>query len=250
MPPVENQPTDADKKIREWEKVNGIINPELLADLKTFAVKIDAIKKLDEVAEAAADTSIIKMLGMFRFYSPFAHVEKKFFAQLTRAVDEAKAKKKAWDKHVRDISKYNDANLCAKRAVDTSKKPTDFEYSLAAIKPRLINEKIDSYSNAAKREHKKWLVQHQCDELNAKRNAEKQIHFTICLCFIFALYQHSLEISISLAVIVRAQDAPFFLQRSQNNHVPHDSGKNNHIVRRCDSSSMKTLSCELFRGSS
>lgn len=52
------------------------------------------------------------------------------------------------------------------------------------------------------------------------------------------------------AVIVRVSDAHFFLRGAQNNHAPHGSGKNNHIVRHCDSSNMKTLSCELFLCSS
>lgn len=163
---------DADDKITQWQKVNGVIEPKLLAALMSFAEKINAV---EDFAEAATDTSTVKFLGYCRFY-PFAHVEQKFFRELRAAVDKAKSKVKAWGKHIKDTDKYNAACIGAKRELDLSKKPAESDFNLAAINPRILSEKADSYANKAKKEHEKWLVQKRIDEINEKRQAEREAY--------------------------------------------------------------------------
>lgn len=163
---------DTDDKIAQWEKVNGVINPQLLTQIQNF---VNNIADVNDFADAATDTSNVKFLGCCRFY-PFADVDQKFFRELRDAVDTAKSKVKAWSKHIRDTDKYNSANIGAKRELDLSKKPSDSDFNLAAINPRRVSEEADKYAKKAKREHEKWLIQHKCDELNAKRDAERQAY--------------------------------------------------------------------------
>ena len=161
-----------DKKIADWEKTNGIINPQRLGEIQKF---IASVANVDDFLAVASDTSNQKFFGYCRFY-PFADVEQKFSEGLRIAVSRAKAKVKAWNKHVADTDKYNLANIGAKRDYEESKRPTLSESTLAAFKPRVFEEAVESYSKKAKREHEKWLVQHKCDEINAQREAEREAY--------------------------------------------------------------------------
>ena len=157
-------------QIALWQQENGTIEPKLLAKLKTQAERIQTIS---DFAQAAADTSTQKYLGAFQYYSCFAHVRDKFFADLKRNKETAAVKIKKYNNLKR--TEEFDISIRGDKARDeiAACKPSDSDLALIDINITAIKNKVNTYETAAKKAHKQYLEQKEIDALNAKYNAER-----------------------------------------------------------------------------
>lgn len=165
-------PADLTTKIAEWEEINGKINPDVLKHLRAFAAHV---KIINNFYDAITDTSTKKFLGMCRFFSCFADVDKFFFASLRKERFAAKQKISAFDKLSKQAESYSNSTGITP-ALNDDLKPSDDELAIADLDIKKISESIDSFANAAKREHKKWLEQKGIDDENARRKAAHEAY--------------------------------------------------------------------------
>ena len=152
VPTRKNPHVTGDKTIDQWQEINGVINPELLSQMKTAAAQISGIEHI--TAANANETSIQKYLGLFRYYSPFAYVDQKFFIRLRQAKADAKKKIASYDKD------------------NTQPEPTDDDKALATLDISAINRKVESYLTQAKRAHIKYIDFSRRKEVTDQREAE------------------------------------------------------------------------------
>ena len=152
VPPRRNPHVTGDETIDRWQKINGVINPDWLDELKDAAAQINGLEFV--TAANANDISIQRYLGMCRYYSFFAPVDEKFFARLRDAKNAAKKKITAWNK-------------------DNSKpEPTDADKALAALDIININRKVEACVTQAKRAHLKYIDSTRRKEVDDQREAE------------------------------------------------------------------------------
>ena len=152
VPPRRNPHVTGDKTIDHWQEINGVINPELLSKLKTAAEQINGLENI--TAANANEISIQRYLGAFRYYSPFAAVDEKFFIRLREAKVAAKKKIAAWSKD------------------NSQPEPTDADKALATLDIAAINRKVESYLTQAKRAHQKYIDFSRQKQVTDQREAE------------------------------------------------------------------------------
>lgn len=152
VPPRRDPHITGDKEIDEWQKVNGVIHPELLADLKTAAAKITAFEAV--TAAQANDITLLKCLGAMQYYSPFGHVTRQFVIKLTDAKSDAKKKIAL---HKKDAS---------------TPEPTDVDKELAALDLAAVKKKIEQNYRLAKKNHEKYVQVVRRQEVVNQRNEQ------------------------------------------------------------------------------
>ena len=155
--PEINAETPADDKqaaqIERWQKENGIIDANLLSDLKSAAVRIDSLEKI--TALDAEDVTNQKYLGHFKYYSFFGATYQNFLQRLRSAKTAAQAKVRAWRKD------------------NSQPEPTADENALAALNVSRIEQKIETCFNHAKKTHAKYVEAARAKEIDAQREAER-----------------------------------------------------------------------------
>ena len=151
-PPRRDPHITGDKTIDHWQEINGVINPELLPMLKTAAEQINGLEHI--TAANANEISIQRYLGAFRYYSPFAAVDEKFFIRLRETKTAAKKKIAAWSKD------------------NSQPEPTDADKTLAALDIAAINRKVEAYFTQAKRAHLKYIDFSRQKQVTDQREAE------------------------------------------------------------------------------
>lgn len=161
---------DLDTQIAKWQVDNGEIDANLLQRLKSEADRISAIT---DFAAAAKDTSTQRFLGACQYYSFFAHVYDKFFADLIRAKSAVASKIKdyeftlrAKDTYVQSIGEAKTNEKLATLA------PSDSELALTNLKVADIRQQVQSFYSKARKDHKKFLAQKNEEALCAKYNDE------------------------------------------------------------------------------
>lgn len=156
VPPRRDPHITGDKTIDHWQKINGVINPELLAELKTAAAQINELEHI--TAANANEISIQRYLGAFRYYSPFAAVDEKFFIRLREAKTAAKKKIATWNKD------------------NSQPEPSDADKALATLDIANINRKVEANVTQAKRAHSKYIDFLRHKEVSDKREAEHAVY--------------------------------------------------------------------------
>ena len=164
---VDSTPRD---DIQLWQLDNGEIDPELLTKLKAEA---ERIKNISDFAFAAKDTTTLKFLGAFQYYSCFVHICDKFFADLKRVKDDVANKIKEYNSLKRNEALHIKLKGDAAREEIAALTPSDSELALANINITDTKNKINTFETAAKKAHKHYLDQKKIDELNAKYQAER-----------------------------------------------------------------------------
>ena len=146
--------SELDKKIADWQKANGKIDPPFLSKLKSAALKFDNLQAIS--ADFASDTSNQKFLGSFRFYSFFACVADSFFIRLKTAKADAKKK----------IAEFKKDNSLPE--------PSDDDSALAHFDLQDFTKQVNYYRNQAKKAHELFKKQAKADALNAQFEQEQE----------------------------------------------------------------------------
>ena len=153
VPPRRNPHVTGDKDVDEWQKVNGVINPELLAELQEAAEKINACDA--PTAALANDITTQRYLGAMKYYSPFSHITRQFLIKLQDAKNAAVKKVSAFKKD------------------SSAPEPTDIEKELAMLRMSVVNKNVEQYATQAKKNHAKYVESVHRKEIAEKRNQPK-----------------------------------------------------------------------------
>lgn len=153
--PEQNPALDfsAFEELNRWQEINGKINPDTLKRLQKEKARIDALNVFS--SSIAYDTSNLKLLGSFLYYSFFSDTVDSFFLKLENAKQDAKAK-------IAEQKKQPDAP-----ALDTQL------LALAKIDIHKIRSRVDAFFKDARRDHKAFLAQFALDQQNAKLQAQR-----------------------------------------------------------------------------
>lgn len=168
-----NFDSETDPVIKNWQLDNGEIQPDLLVKLKDQA---ERIKNISDFAAASKDTSTLKALGAFLYYSCFAHISDKFFADLLRNKIAAANKIREFNSLKRNEALHIQLKGDAARDEIAALEPSDQEFALANINITDTKNKVKTYETAAKKAHKKYLDQKHLDELNAQYQAARDAY--------------------------------------------------------------------------
>lgn len=168
--PPHCEPDDA---VLKWQEVNGIINPNVLAELKEKAVWVE---NLTPASPHEFDSTLQKALGDFYFYDFFAPLAQKFFDTLRETKAAAKNKISAFKK----LSTHAEQSVqlrgdAAKKELEDAT-PSDEEKSFAKFDIATFESNVKAFTTTARRAHKKWLDQHEIDKRNAEFAATKKAH--------------------------------------------------------------------------
>lgn len=164
---------DLDAKIAEWQRYNGIVEPKLLSELQAAAKRIAAM----DITAANVNNAITQRhLGYFKFYTFFSDVEENFFIRLSDAKDAANQKMRKFKQlqHNAEISVQLRGDAARKEIADAT--PSDADKSLVGIDITKIKNQVNTYLTQAKRNHKKYTLQREIDEINARRRAEHEAY--------------------------------------------------------------------------
>lgn len=141
-----------DETIDHWQKNNGVVDKDFLAEMKDFAHRLDTLDKV--TAGVANDLTVQRYLGAFRYYSFFNATADKFLTRLRDAKADAKAKLSAWKKD------------------NTQPAPSDDDKALAALDLNAVKRKIETFFTDAKKAHAKYKDDLRQREADAQRKAE------------------------------------------------------------------------------
>lgn len=170
---VDNVKPEPNDPISIWQQESGDIEPKLLTKLKTQAERIQAVS---DFAQAATDTTTLKYLGAFQYYSFFIHIRNKFFADLKRKKEDAAFKIKKYNNLKRTEESYIALKGDKARDEIAACKPSDAELALIGVNITATKNKVDTYETDAKKAHRQYLKQKEIDALNAKYNAERDAY--------------------------------------------------------------------------
>lgn len=167
---VDSTPRD---DIQRWQLDNGEIEPQLLTKLKSEA---ERIKNISDFAFAVKDTSTLRFLGAFQYYSCFAHITVKFFADLKRAKADVAKKIKEYNylKRNEDLDVQLKGDSASEEIAALT--PSDSDFALSLVNITEIKNKVNTYETAARKAHKTFLDQKKLDVLNAKYQAERNAY--------------------------------------------------------------------------
>lgn len=160
--------TDEDPNIVQWQLVNGSIDPDLLGKLKLYA---DRIKNSSDLVAISRDTSSLRFLGAFLYYSFFADITHDFFAKLSDAHRTAKAKVNKANVTAANSELYQQV-VGDKAIANDSSSIDDSTAALAALSIQPVKNDVAKFKTAAARDHKRYLVQKEIDDRKAKYEAE------------------------------------------------------------------------------
>ena len=165
-----SKPPDA---IKQWQIDNGEIEPNILTKLLSEA---ERIKTVTDFAAAAIDTSTQKALGAFLYYSCFAHIYDKFFADLKLKKKEVAQKIKDYEflKRNEDLQVSFNADIAKQRISKFT--PSDRELALINVDITATKNIINTYKTAAKKEHMNYLNKKKIEELNAQYQAARDAY--------------------------------------------------------------------------
>lgn len=162
---------DLPPEVVDWQNENGLINPDTLAKINAAAERIAAC---DNFPAAVKDTTTLKYLGAFWYYSFLSHVTDKFIADVKKLKLDVNAKKKNFDADKRNEELFVQARGESERARIAALAPSDAELSILDLSINALTNEISKYKTAAGRAHRVFLKQCEADALAAKYNAERE----------------------------------------------------------------------------
>lgn len=164
---------ELEKQIEEWQQENGAIDPKLLPKLKAEAQRISATTDF----ASAKETTTLRFLGAFQYYTCFKDIADKFFADYKRAFTAAKKRIRDYDKAQNGEQFYFMAKGASAPVDVQTKPPSDSDIALSLLTPSQLQKNTVQYITAARKAHNTYLIQKQADEIIAQREAEEENYY-------------------------------------------------------------------------